>query len=49
MKKSNKKKEHFPTLLVIASTEDENWVNLCSEYSNQFRVIQTTWDKISLS
>jgi len=40
---------HIPTLLVIASTNDEDWVNLCSEYSTQFRVIQTTWDKISLS
>ena len=46
---SEKKKEKLPTLLVIASTNEENWVNLCSEYSNQFRVIQTTWDKISLS
>ena len=40
---------HIPTLLVIASINDENWVQLCSEYSTQFRVIQTTWDKISLS
>ena len=46
---SKSKKEHVPTLLVIASKNEENWVNLCSEYSNQFRVIQTTWDKISLS
>ena len=46
---SKSKKDHVPTLLVIASTNEENWVNLCSEYSNQFRVIQTTWDKISLS
>ena len=42
-------KQNLPTLLVIASTNAENWVDLCSEYSNQFRVIQTTWDKISLS
>ena len=40
---------HLPTLLVIASTDQEDWVHLCSEYSNKFRVIQTTWDKISLS
>ena len=46
---SEKKKEKLPTLLVIASTNEENWIDLCSEYSNQFRVIQTTWDKISLS
>ena len=46
---SNSKKTHIPTLLVIASTDEEDWVHLCSEYSTQFRVIQTTWDKISLS
>ena len=39
----------LPTLLVIASTSEEDWVQLCSEYSSKFRVIQTTWDKISLS
>ena len=39
----------LPTLLVIASTEEEDWIQLCSEYSSKFRVIQTTWDKISLS
>ena len=46
---SEKKKEKLPTLLVIASTTEEDWVKLCSEYSSHFRVIQTTWDKISLS
>ena len=43
------KKEPLPTLLVIASTTEEDWVQLCSEYSSHFRVIQTTWDKISFS
>ena len=33
---------HLPTLLVIASTNEEDWVQLCSEYSTKFRVIQTT-------
>ena len=46
---SENKKNDLPTLLVIASTGEENWVKLCSEYSEHFRVIQTTWDKISLS
>ena len=40
---------NLPTLLVIASSNEEDWVTLCSEYSTKFRVIQTTWDKISLS
>ena len=39
----------LPTILVIASTSEEDWIQLCSEYSSKFRVIQTTWDKISLS
>ena len=39
----------LPTLLVIASTSEEDWIQLCSEYSSKFRVIQTTWDKVSLS
>ena len=43
------KNEPLPTLLVIASTTEEDWVQLCSEYSSHFRVIQTTWDKISFS
>ena len=46
---SKSKQSYWPTLLVIASTNEENWVDLCSEYYSQFRVIQTTWDKISLS
>ena len=46
---SEEKKENLPTLLVIASTTEEDWVHLCSEYSNYFRVIQTTWDRISFS
>ena len=46
---SEEKKENLPTLLVIASTTEEDWIDLCSEYSNYFRVIQTTWDKISFS
>ena len=46
---SENKKNNLPTLLVIASTTEEDWVNLCSEYSEHFRVIQTTWDRISLS
>lgn len=46
---SKSKQSYWPTLLVIASTKEENWVDLCSEYYSQFRVIQTTWDKISLS
>ena len=46
---SEEKKVNLPTLLVIASTTEEDWVHLCSEYSNHFRVIQTTWDKISFS
>ena len=46
---SKTKQSYWPTLLVIASTNEENWVDLCSEYYSQFRVIQTTWDKISLS
>ena len=46
---SKTKQSYWPTLLVIASTNKENWVDLCSEYYSQFRVIQTTWDKISLS
>ena len=46
---SKSKQSYWPTLLVIASTNKENWVDLCSEYYSQFRVIQTTWDKISLS
>ena len=45
---SNEKK-NLPTLLVIAGTSEEDWIKLCSEYSSKFRVIQTTWDKISLS
>ena len=45
---SNEKK-NLPTLLVIASTTEEDWVQLCSEFSSKFRVIQTTWDRISLS
>ena len=45
---SNEKKK-LPTLLVIAGTSEEDWIKLCSEYSSKFRVIQTTWDKISLS
>ena len=39
----------LPTLLVIASTYEEDWVQLCSNYSSKFKVIQTTWDKISFS
>ena len=39
----------LPTLLVIESTSEEDWIQLCSEYSSKFRVIQTTWDKVSLS
>ena len=46
---SSSNKNNLPTLLVIASTLEEDWVQLCSEYSSKFRVIQTTWDKISLS
>ena len=46
---SENKNNNLPTLLVIASTTEEDWINLCSEYSSYFRVIQTTWDKISLS
>ena len=46
---SENKKNNLPTLLVIASTSEEDWVKLCSEYSEHFRVVQTTWDKISLS
>ena len=46
---SEEKKENLPTLLVIASTTEEDWMHLCSEYSNHFRVIQTTWDRISFS
>ena len=46
---STDKKKKLPTLLVIASTTEEDWVQLCSEYSSKFRVIQTTWDKISFS
>ncbi len=42
-------KKDLPTLLVIAETDKEDWVKLCSEYSSKFRVIQTTWDKISFS
>ena len=45
--KDNKKQ--LPTLLVIASTFEEDWVKLCSEYSSKFRVIQTTWENISFS
>ena len=46
---SSEKKEDLPTLLVIASTTEEDWVKLCSKYSSKFKVIQTTWDKISFS
>ena len=46
---SENKKNNLPTLLVIASTTEEDWVQLCSEYSSHFRVIQTTWDKIGFS
>ena len=42
-------KTKLPTLLVIAGTSEEDWVQLCSEYSTKFRVIQTTWDRISFS
>ena len=42
-------KKDLPTLLVIAGTNEEDWVKLCSEYSSKFRVIQTTWEKISFS
>ena len=46
---SSLSKNNLPTLLVIASTEEEDWVQLCSEYSSKFQVIQATWDRISLS
>jgi hypothetical protein len=46
---SSPSKNNLPTLLVIASTQEEDWVQLCSEYSSKFQVIQTTWDRISLS
>ena len=49
MSSSINEKNQLPTLLVIASTSEEDWINLCSEYSSKFRVIQTTWDKISFS
>ena len=42
-------KKDLPTLLVIAGTNEEDWVKLCSEYSSKFRVIQTTWEKICFS
>ena len=42
---SSEKKEDLPTLLVIASTTEEDWVKLCSKYSSKFKVIQTTWEK----
>ena len=35
--------------MVIAGTDEEDWVKLCSEYSSKFRVIQTTWEKIAFS
>ena len=41
--------KELPTLLVIAGTSEEDWVQLCSEYSSKFRVIQTTWENISFS
>ena len=43
------KNDSLPTLLVIASTRDEDWVNICSKYSSKFRVIQATWDEIFLT
>ena len=46
---SSSSKNNLPTLLVIASTQEEDWVQLCSGYSSKFQVIQTTWDRISLS
>ena len=46
---SSPSNNNLPTLLVIASTQEEDWVQLCSEYSSKFQVIQTTWDRISLS
>ena len=42
-------KKDLPTLLVIAGTNEEDWVKLCEEYSSKFRVIQTTWEKINFS
>ena len=49
MSSSSNEKTQLPTLLVIAGTSEEDWINLCSEYSSKFRVIQTTWDRISFS
>lgn len=46
---SSKEERDLPTLLVIAGKSEENWNILCSQYSTKFRVIQTTWDKISLN
>ena len=46
---SSPSKNNLPTLLVIASSQEEDWVQLCSEYLSKFQVIQTTWDRISLS
>ena len=46
---SSNQEINLPTLLVIASTNEEDWIQLCSEYSSKFRVIQTTWDRITFS
>ena len=46
---SSTSKNNLPTLLVIASIQEEDWAQLCSGYSSKFQVIQTTWDRISLS
>jgi len=46
---SSTSENNLPTLLVIASIQEEDWAQLCSEYSSKFQVIQTTWDRISFS
>ena len=41
------KKSELPTLLVIGNPE-ENWTELCKEYSSHFKVEQARWDEIFL-
>ena len=41
-------KNDLPLLLVIGNP-NENWYDLCKDYSDKFIVEQATWDEIALS